>query len=307
MNNTNHPSFYKPKSEEDLERYGLFEIEQFIGSLKNESLSHIIETDSHISDHLGKTLCQQLEDICDDRDNGRRLMSSINDKTLMSKVIREALILHATAISKWVGVTGTIHSQRLVLRVDLFSDLWEDIIGDTESIGVRFNVDGNIESYKTPSYLVVLTRTEIEKKSPFGFSVRTVYPDIRSEHARPTDIDLQEYIKKTKNYKEGSAVKKAYLEHITEYNQDIPLIRYDENKTHEFITFALPSDSDDSVICLLDQNRTAITEYEVKDNGNKNNLNASETASYLSRHPKYKIAENKMRNSINKFIKEQNV
>lgn len=300
MNNTNHPSYYKPKNQDDLDRYGLFDLDKFIRSLERKGLNNVFGKDSHLSDHLGKTLTEQLECICD---GSRRLMSSINNQSLMNQVIREALLLHSESISKWVGVTGIVHAQRLALRVHLFPDLWKDISKSTESVGVKFNADGNIEVYKTPSYFVVLTRTEISTATPYGFSVRTVYPDIRSEYAYPVEIDLQEYITKTNSYKEGSPVKKTYLEHITEYGQEIPLIRYDENKTHEFITLALPSEGDTSIICLIDHTRTTITEYESKNDGEKNNFTSAETAHCLSRHPKYKRAENKMRNSINRYTK----
>lgn len=299
MKTTNHPNYYKPTDQVDLDRYGIFDLDEFIESLKTHGLSDIFKQDTHISDHLGKTIIEQLECLCD---GNRKIMSSISEKPLMANVIREALLLHAEAISKWAGITGTSYAQRLALRVDLFPGLWKNILKNTESIGVKFNNEGNIEAFKTFSYVVVLARSEMSPKTPFGFSVRTVYPDIRSEHAYPAGINLQKYITGTTSYTEGSPVKKAYLKHITACGQDVQLIRYDENKTHDFITFALPSDSNSSLICLMDQVRTVITKYDDKCDGDKTNFTSSETAQYFRYHPKYKTAENNIRFHINRHI-----
>lgn len=303
--NPNSPEHYQPKNHKELSKYQLFDVEKFIRQIKGPSLKHIIGDQSHLEDHLTKTLVEQLDTILM-REQNRTFMSSINNKSLMRKVIREALSLHAEAIAVWAGVTATAGISRLSLDVSLPPEMWKDITSSTKSVGVGYDNNKNILAYETYDYCVVLARREIDQHTPFGFGVYTVYPNIRSENAEPAGFEIQTYIRDTINYKEGGAVRRAYLEHISKFDQNIPLIRYGENKAHDYITLALPSESSDHIICLLDEKRTTITIYDNKYNDKtKTILSDYEGFVYLNKFPEYNNAVKKLRKNINTFIREQ--
>lgn len=302
--NPNLPDYYQPKNYEELTKYQLFDVDQFIRQLKGPNLTNIIGSQSHLEDHLGKTIIEQLDSILDESQN-RTYMSSINNRDLMRLVIREALTLHAEAIAVWAGVTGTAGVRRLSLDVSLPPVLWKDITANTESVGVGFDHNENIIAYQTYDYRVVLSRSEEDQHSPFGFGVYTVYPNIRSKDTQIAAIDIQPYIRNTARYQEGSPVEHAYLEHITELGQMIPLIRYGENDSHEFITLSLPSMGNDNVVCLLDDRKTTITKYDNSiDEDNKTNLSSIETIQYINKFPNYKSAIDTLRRNINTFLRE---
>lgn len=303
--NPSLPDYYQPKNYDELTKYQLFDIGLLFRQLKGSSVSNIIGSNSHLDDHLGKSLIDQLNTILDDGQNNT-FMSSINSKSLMRMVIREALTLHAEAIAVWAGVTGTSGARRLSLDISLPQSLWKDITINTESIGVGFDHNRNIVAYKTHDYRVVLARSEEDQHSTFGFGIYTVYPYIRSESSQPANIDLQPYIRETSRYTKGSTVERAYLEHISTKDQNIPLIRFGENNLHKFITLSLPSKANEEIICLLDERRTTITKYDNSGDAdnNKTNLTSNEAIHYLNDYPKYKEAIDIMRKNINTFIRE---
>lgn len=79
---------------------------------------------------------------------------------------------------------------------------------------------GLIREYATDNLTIEVERVTESEAHPYGFIVRSAYPDMETGSAQPTGVSPLQDLRETKEYRNASPVRKAYLEYLTDIHTD---------------------------------------------------------------------------------------
>lgn len=98
---------------------------------------------------------------------------------------------------------------------------------DEEMICLLQDIQGQIQKYITKKVSIILIKS---KKTKYGFNLVTAYPRIVGENQTPIESDFRDIIKETKDYKEGSLIKRLYYEIAVMKDKPLWLTKINVNK-----------------------------------------------------------------------------
>lgn len=173
----------------------------------NEKIYGYVDKSDHAKrTHTDKDISYNIERIITkDKTKRKNASSSYTMEFDYREMLECALLDNTNEITTWINDPESPEIQKFTTE----EILGGPIIGQ----GVKFR-NGKIKAYKTKVSEVVLEKDN-SPNNPYGFTIKTLYPDINCSQKIPWDIDLAPYMKMTPTYQNASTNEKLRLEQMT--------------------------------------------------------------------------------------------
>lgn len=220
----------------------LFDIADDKTSYHKKGLKRIINSFTHIDRHQAQTDQDLIGRIVANNLSAepykRRLCSSaFNKKCNIDHEIKEGILDNADKIAEWLLSTNKDPLDITYTAID------EN--GEPKIIGRGFTP--SLKERKTPDITMVLCK---DRHAIEGFTIRTLYPNIQTQHSIDTKKSGKPLIKKMHTYINGTDNQKIFIHSTTNgYN---PYVRYNEKNDSLYYKF---NDTKHKMCHTISQNR----------------------------------------------------
>lgn len=179
---------------------------------RTQGLSH--ENQKHASEHEDpeQLIVKQLDRCLKER----KPVSSFNGRYTIEKMTETAIQDNMATLIMWNSGKKSMGTTDGCLRVESRN------MFQTVGSGIRWVADRNgnehLQHVETKQAAIILTKN-MGTINEFGFTRKTSYPNIMTEEAIPTGINLAKYVEKTDAYKNATPKEQEWMKQVTELSK----------------------------------------------------------------------------------------